>query len=86
MTQCWCRIQVTPFIYGAVIAGAVRSVPLVEGVDFFNELNVPFAKVIPKPKMMILGFHVESNRAMRGAGVLRKGCGAGETLRCAGGP
>ena len=23
---------------------------------------------------------------MRGAGVLRKGCGAGETLRCAGGP
>lgn len=27
-------------IYGAVIAGAqVRSVPLVEGVDFFNELE-----------------------------------------------
>lgn len=33
-------------IYGAVIAGAqVRSVPLVEGVDFFNELNAPSARV-----------------------------------------
>lgn len=44
-------------IYGAVIAGAqVRSVLLVEGVDFFNELERAIRESIPKPKMMILGF------------------------------
>ena len=44
-------------IYGAVIAGAqVRSVPLVPGVDFFNELERAIRESIPKPKMMILGF------------------------------
>lgn len=44
-------------IYGAVIAGAqVRSVPLVEGVDFFNELERAIRESYPKPKMMILGF------------------------------
>lgn len=42
-------------IYGAVIAGAqVRSVPLVEGVDFFNELERAIRESYPKPKMMIL--------------------------------
>ncbi len=44
-------------IYGAVIARAqVRSVPLVEGVDFFNELERAIRESYPKPKMMILGF------------------------------
>ncbi len=44
-------------IYGAVIAGAqVRSVPLVEGVDFYNELERAILESYPKPKMMILGF------------------------------
>ncbi len=44
-------------IYGAVIAGAqVRSVPLVTGVDFFNELERAIRESYPKPKMMILGF------------------------------
>ncbi|WP_447753319.1 alanine transaminase [Pseudomonas nicosulfuronedens] len=44
-------------IYGAVIAGAqVRSVPLVPGIDFFNELERAIRESIPKPKMMILGF------------------------------
>src|SRR5471030_446065 len=44
-------------IYGAVIAGAqVRSVPLVEGVDFFRELERAIRESIPTPKMMILGF------------------------------
>lgn len=44
-------------IYGAVIAGAqVRSVPLVAGVDFFNELERAIRESYPKPKMMILGF------------------------------
>ena len=44
-------------IYGAVIAGAqVRSVPLVEGGDFFNELERAIRESYPKPKMMILGF------------------------------
>ena len=44
-------------IYGAVIAGAqVRSVPLVPGVDFFDELERAIRGSIPKPKMMILGF------------------------------
>lgn len=40
-----------------MIAGAqVRSVPLVEGVDFFNELERAIRESYPKPKMMILGF------------------------------
>lgn len=44
-------------IYGAVIAGAqVCSVPLVAGVDFFNELERAIRESYPKPKMMILGF------------------------------
>ncbi|CAK9885553.1 MAG: Glutamate-pyruvate aminotransferase AlaC [Candidatus Erwinia impunctatus] len=44
-------------IYGAVIAGAqVRSVPLVAGIDFFNELERAIRESYPKPKMMILGF------------------------------
>ncbi|MFI8416755.1 alanine transaminase [Serratia sp. NPDC078593] len=44
-------------IYGAVIAGAqVRSVPLVEGGDFFGELERAIRETIPRPKMMILGF------------------------------
>ncbi|WP_133623136.1 alanine transaminase [Erwinia sp. LJJL01] len=44
-------------IYGAVIAGAqVRSVPLVAGVDFFNELERAIRESYPKPKIMILGF------------------------------
>ena len=44
-------------IYGAVIAGAqVRSVPLVAGVDFFNELERAIRESYPKHKMMILGF------------------------------
>ncbi len=34
-------------IYGAVIAGAqVRSVPLVEGVDFLTSWNAPSARAI----------------------------------------
>jgi alanine-synthesizing transaminase len=38
-------------IYGAVIAGAqVRSVPLVEGVDFFNELERAIRESYPKPR------------------------------------
>lgn len=38
-------------IYGAVIAGAqVRSVPLVSGIDFFNELERAIRESIPKPK------------------------------------
>ena len=30
--------------------------PLVEGVDFFNELERAIRESYPKPKMMILGF------------------------------
>jgi alanine-synthesizing transaminase len=44
-------------IYGAVIAGAdIRSVPLVDGVDFFAELERAIRGSYPKPKMMVLGF------------------------------
>ncbi|MDI5829628.1 MlaD family protein, partial [Salmonella enterica subsp. enterica serovar Kentucky] len=32
------------------------AVPLVEGVDFFNELERAIRESYPKPKMMILGF------------------------------
>jgi alanine-synthesizing transaminase len=44
-------------IYGAVIAGAdVRSVPIAEGIDFFDEMERAIRGSYPKPKMMILGF------------------------------
>ncbi|UDG80197.1 alanine transaminase [Candidatus Steffania adelgidicola] len=44
-------------IYGAVIAGAqVRSIPLLEGVDFFYELERAIRESVPTPKMIILSF------------------------------
>ena len=44
-------------IYGAVIAGAnIRSVPMIPGLDFFEEIERAVRESIPKPKMMILGF------------------------------
>jgi alanine-synthesizing transaminase len=43
--------------YGVVIAGAdVRHVPLVPGVDFFDELHKAIVDTWPKPKMLILNF------------------------------
>jgi len=43
--------------YGVVIAGAdVRHVPLVAGVDFFDELHKAIIDSWPKPKMLILNF------------------------------
>src|SRR5512146_457155 len=44
-------------IYGAIIAGAdIRSVRMTPGVDFFTELERAIRELIPKPKMMIIGF------------------------------
>ncbi len=44
-------------IYGAIIAGAdIRSVRMTPGVDFFAEAERAIRELIPKPKMMILGF------------------------------
>src|SRR5258706_856568 len=44
-------------IYGAIIAGAdIRSVRMTPGVDFFAEAERAIGELIPKPKMMILGF------------------------------
>ncbi len=43
--------------YGFVIAGAdIRHVPLVEGIDFFVELEKAIKDSWPKPKMLILNF------------------------------
>ena len=43
--------------YGFVIAGAdIRHVPLVEGVDFFAELEKAIKNAWPKPKMLVLNF------------------------------
>jgi len=43
--------------YGVVIAGAdIRHVPLVDGVDFFEELVKAIKDTWPKPKMLILNF------------------------------
>lgn len=43
--------------YGVVIAGAdVRHVPLIPGVDFFEELQKAIIESWPKPKMLILNF------------------------------
>jgi alanine-synthesizing transaminase len=44
-------------IYGAIIAGAdIRSVRMMPGVDFFEELQRAIRELTPKPKMLILGF------------------------------
>jgi len=43
--------------YGFIIAGAdVRHVPLVPGVDFFEELNKAIQESWPRPKMLVLNF------------------------------
>ena len=43
--------------YGFVIAGAdVRHVPLVPGVDFFEELRRAIQDCWPKPKMLVINF------------------------------
>jgi alanine-synthesizing transaminase len=44
-------------IYGAIIAGAdIRSVRMTPGVDFFAELERAIGELIPKPKMLVMGF------------------------------
>src|SRR5262249_43964335 len=44
-------------IYGAIIAGAdIRSVRMTADVDFFEELERAIRELIPKPKMLIVGF------------------------------
>src|SRR5258706_755617 len=44
-------------IWGAIIAGAdIRSVRMTPGTDFFAELERAIGELIPKPKMLILGF------------------------------
>jgi alanine-synthesizing transaminase len=44
-------------IYGAIIAGAdVRSVRMTPGVDFFAELERAIRELMPKPKMLVIGF------------------------------
>jgi alanine-synthesizing transaminase len=44
-------------IYGAIIAGAdIRSVRMTPGVDFIAELERAIGELIPKPKMLVLGF------------------------------
>ncbi len=43
--------------YGFVIAGAdIRHVPMVEGVDFFAELEKAVRDSWPKPKMLVINF------------------------------
>jgi len=44
-------------IYGPVIAGAdIRHVPMLPGVDFFDELSKAITGSYPKPKMLIINF------------------------------
>ncbi len=44
-------------IYGPVIAGSdIRLVPMIPGVDFFEELEKAIKDSYPKPKMLILNF------------------------------
>ena len=44
-------------IYGAIIAGGdIRSVRMTPSVDFFDEVQRAIRELIPKPKMLILGF------------------------------
>ncbi len=58
-------------IYGAVIAGAqVRSVPLVEGVDFFNELERAIRESYPEAEDDDPWLSLKSDRAVRRTGFL----------------
>src|SRR3954471_12447920 len=44
-------------IYGPVIAGAdIRHVPMLPGIDFFEELTRAITDSYPRPKMLILNF------------------------------
>jgi alanine-synthesizing transaminase len=44
-------------IYGAIIAGAdIRAVRMTPGVDFIAELERAIRELIPKPKMLVMGF------------------------------
>src|SRR6266852_7417839 len=44
-------------IYGAIIAGAdIRSVRMTAEVDFLEELERAIRELIPKPKMLVIGF------------------------------
>src|SRR5260221_2191234 len=44
-------------IYGAIIAGAdIRSVRMTPGVDFIAEMERAIGELIPKPKMLVIGF------------------------------
>ncbi len=44
-------------IYGAIIAGAdIRSVRMTPDVDFFEELERAIRELIPKPKILVIGF------------------------------
>ena len=44
-------------IYGAIIAGAdIRSVRMTPGVDFIAEMERAIGEMIPKPKMLVIGF------------------------------
>src|ERR1043165_6181446 len=44
-------------IYGAIIAGAdIRSVRMTPGVDFIAEMEGAIGELIPKPKMLVIGF------------------------------
>ncbi len=44
-------------IYGAIIAGAdIRAVRMTPGVDFFEEAERAIREMIPKPRMLVLGF------------------------------
>jgi alanine-synthesizing transaminase len=44
-------------IYGPVIAGAdIRHIPMIPGVNFFEELETAIRSHWPKPKMLILNF------------------------------
>ncbi len=43
--------------YGFIIAGAdIRHVPMIPGVDFFNELEKAIKDSWPRPKMLVLNF------------------------------
>ena len=67
--------------YGFIIAGAdVRHVPLVPGVDFFEELTRAITDSWPKPKMLVLNFPGNPDHPVRGTGffeqVIARGPGA----------
>ena len=58
--------------FGFIIAGAsIRSIPAVPGPDFFDRLERAMRYTVPRPKVLVIGYPSQPDRADRRPGLLR---------------